>query len=434
MRSTRGYVLLTILLISALTPALAGVPPAKAQIQYVSVSRGVINLGMTTAITATAPSAGDYTLVVVLPDKTQVSLPFTFSGSGENQTAVFGNTTLGFKTAVTQVGTYNVFLEQAGTSVSSTAFYATNKLNVAIDFVNGGLCNYIAGAPRGTKIFPRFYITYASNGAPLNKSSNVVVSFTLPDNTAVLAAYHRPTTEAPVPYGFYIGKFQPSWNFTAVGPWSLTAHISDGLGNNATYVYSGPPFELTPTQLDASVLLIDNSTSQTVGGLYTGQIVDVSANFTYPTNPEPVPGFVGPLDVNVHGGSVSAAIGWGFYNSTTGSFGGTKNPGGLITSTTLSYSGHNGTWTGKLEVSTLPSIPAKATYEVVVTASDKASPANAGMALVDVPLAASAPSTTTTTTQASSSAEALSPTVALLTAVGTLIVGLVVGVIVRRTA
>ncbi len=435
MRATGSYVLLSILLISSILTAVTLAPLATAQVQYVSASRGVVNLGMTTGITVTAPAAGVYNVVVVLPDKSQASLTLAFTAAGQNLTEIFGNTTRGFKTAVTQVGTYNVFLEQAGVVVSSTAFYATNKLNVAIDFVNGGLCDYIAGAPRGTKIFPRFYVTYASTGAPLNKSSKVSVTFTLPDNTTSTAGYHRPTTEAPVPYGFYIGKFYPNWNFTAVGPWSLTAHISDGLGNNATYVYVGPPFELTPAQFDTSVLLVDNSTSQAVGGFYSGQTVKISANVTYPSITEPVPGFVAPLDVSVHGGAVKASIGWGFYNTTTGTFGGGKSPGGLIASVPLSYSGHNGTWAATFKVPNLPSIAAGSSYEVVLTASDKASPANAGMALVDVPPAAFGPGTTTTVSQQSgTSAEPLSPTVALLTAVGTLIVGLLVGVIVRKTA
>ncbi len=390
---------------------------------------------MTTGITVTAPAAGDYSVVVVLPNKSQASLAVTFTAAGQNQTEIFGNATRGFKTEVTQVGTYNVFLEQGGVAVSSTAFYATNRLNVAIDFVNGGLCDYIAGAARGTKIFPRFYVTYASTGAPLNKSSKVLVTFTLPNNTTSMAGYHRPTTEAPVPYGFYIGKFYPNWNFTAVGPWSLTAHISDGLGNSATYVYVGPPFELTPAQLHTSVLLIDNSTAQALGGFYAGQTVKISANVTYPSNAEPVPGFVAPLDASVHGGAVKASIGWGFYNTTTGAFGGGKSIGGLVASVPLTYSGHNGTWTATFQVPNLPSIAAGSSYEVVLTSSDKASPANTGMALVDVPPAASGPGTTTTVSQpAGTSGEQLSPTVALLTAVGTLIVGLLVGVIVRKTA
>ncbi len=69
LKSTGGYVLLSILLISGVLPAVTLAPAASAQVQYISASRGVVNLGMTTSITVTAPAAGNYNLVVLLPDK-----------------------------------------------------------------------------------------------------------------------------------------------------------------------------------------------------------------------------------------------------------------------------------------------------------------------------------------------------------------------------
>lgn len=430
----------------------AYVPAVSAQTQSVSVTRGTINLGMTTNVVVKAPAAGVYTVIVVRPDNSKLSLNFTFTSAGQTQNANFGNASLGFKTTVTQTGTYNVFLEQGGQVVSATSFYATNQLNVWMDFVNGGLCDYISGADRGFKIFPRFYITYASTGAPINKSAGNVVTFSLPDNSKLNASYHAPTTEAPFPFGFYIGKFQPNWNYTAVGPWSPTATISDGLGNTATYQYVGPAFALAPAQLSTSVQLTDTRTSQAASGFYNGQTVAIQATIGYPTNAEPVPGFVGFL-TSARGGSASALVGWGFYNSTSGTFGGSKNPGGLIARVPLSYvAGSNGTWTGTLNVSNLPAVATGSSYEVIVTSSDSASPANLGFATVNVPPATFAPGTSapptvtetitgtqTTVTQTvasgqtstSTSSGGVTFTLALAAAVGTLIVGLVAGIIAR---
>jgi len=427
------------------------VPAVSAQTQYISVTRGEINLGRTTTITVTAPAAGTFTAVVVRPDSSKIALNFTFTAGGQTQSANFGNASLGFKTTVTLVGTYNVFLEQGNQVVAGTSFYATNVLNVFMDFVNGGVCNYIAGANRGFKIFPRYFITYASDGAPLNKSATNVVTFTIPDGSKVNASYHAATTEAPFPYGFYIGKFYPNWNYSTLGAWSPLATITDGLGNKATYQYTGPPFELTPAQLSEAVTLTDTRTSQPVSGFYNGQTVAIQATVSYPTNAEPVPGYVGYLIPSQRGGSVNALVGWGFYNATAGTFG-----GGTIAKVPLTYvAGTNGTWAGNLNVSNLPGIPNGATYGMVITSSDAASPPNTGFTQLNVPPATFAPgsaapttvtqttsttvistvtsgqTTITSTSSAPASSTGVTFDLALAATVGTLIVGLLAGMIVR---
>lgn len=431
-------------------------PAVSAQTQYVSVTKGTVNLGRTTTITVKAPAAGTYTAIVVRPDSSRVALNFTFTAAGQTQTANFGNASLGFKTTVTQVGTYNVFLEQGSTVIAATSFYATNQLLVWMDFVNGGLCDYISGADRGFKIFPRFYITYASDGAPINKSATNIVMFTIPDGSKVNASYHAATKEAPFAYGFYIGKFYPNWNYTTLGPWSPTATISDGLGNVATYQYIGPPFSLTPASLTEAVTMTDTRTGQPASGFYNGQTVAIQATISYPTNAEPVPGYVGYLIPSQRGGSVKALVGYGFYNSTAGTFGGGKNPGGVIASVPLSYvAGTNGTWTGTLNVSNLPSVAPGASYEVVLTSSDAANPPNQGFTAINVPPATFAPGSATPTTVTQTASTTVTQTVtggqttvtgtsstpaassgvtfnlALAATVGTLIVGLLAGMIVR---
>jgi hypothetical protein len=369
--------------------------PAHAQTQIVTATPGNVNLGMTTSITVTAPAAGTYTVVVQKPGGTSVTLPFTFGSSGQSQNATFGNSASGFKGVVDQVGTYNVFVEQGTQVVGSTSFYATKNLIVSMDMVNGGTCSYIPGATRGTKMFPRFYIYYASNNQPLtNATKGISVNFTMPDKTV-----------APAPWDsgakLFVGKVQPSWNYTYIGPWSPTATISDAFGNTATYQYSGTPFDISPVQLSTSIQLVDAKTSQITTSLYNGQTVTIRATVTYPTNAEPVPGFVAPLDSSVRGGAVTALVGWGYYNVTAGTFGGSaKNPGALLGTVHLTYSGANGTWTGQYSVSSLPTIPAGATYAVAVTSTDKASPPNTGLGTLSLGLAGAPTASTTTATSA----------------------------------
>ena len=383
----RAGALLLLVLLAAPLAVFAPLNSASAQTQDVTVKPGYINLGMTTSIQVTAPAAGTYTLTVQMPDGTESALNMTFASAGGSQTTSFGNASSGFKSSVNQVGTYDVAIRQGAKLVSSTSFYATNKLVVSMDMVTGGTCDYISGVIRGEKLLPRFYVTYASNNAPLTKNvTGAYVTYTLPSGTKANASWHNPTAEAPDQggsggsTGFYIGKVQPTWNYTSIGPWSPVVMAGDAYGNTATYRYTGPAFVIMPAQLATDIQVTDASTGQPVADLVNGQAVVISATITYPTNPEPVSGFVGPLDVATRGGTVAAQVGWGFYNTTSGSFGG-ATAGGLLGTVLMTYTGSNGTWTGQFESNSLPSLPAGASYEVVVSSQDKASPPNTGFAI-----------------------------------------------------
>jgi hypothetical protein len=437
------------MLMFTLVAMMFAAPVARAQTQNIAVTQGVVNLGMTSTVVVTAPAAGTYSVVVVKPSGAKASLDFTFTAAGQTRNATFGNATAGFNAAVDQVGTYNIFLEQGGQVLGTTSMYATDKLNISMDMVNGGSCWYIAGATRGTKMFPRFYITYASNGVPINNNiTGIHVTYTFPDGTKVNASWHKPTVEAPVQggsggtTGFYIGKFQPNWNYTAVGPWIPTVTAGDAYGNTVTYKYSGPAFAVSPATLATSVQLVDPKSGQLVSGFYQGQSVTVKATITYPTNAEPVAGFVAPLDSAARGGVVNALVGWGFYNTTSNSFGSAKTPGGLISQVAMSYTGANGTWTGNFTPTSLPSLQPGTNFVVVVSAADKASPPNSGLATLTVAPATIQNVTTTettlstvvsTATATSSVAQAAAsiPTVVYAGMAILLVVGLIIGYIVK---
>jgi len=415
---------------------------AHAQTQTIAATPGVVNLGMTSTIVVTAPAEGTYAVVVVKPSGTRLLLNYTFTAPGQAQNATFGDAASGFKATIDQVGTYNVFLEQGSMLVGSTSLYATSKLNLSMDMVTGGTCTYISGATRGTKMLPRFYVTYASNGAPItNVTKGIYVTYALPDGTKANATWHPPSTAAPDQggaggdTGFYIGKVLPNWNYTAVGPWVPTVVVGDAFGNTATYTYSGSPFTISPATLTMGVQLVDARTGEMVSGLYGGQLVTVRATVTYPTNAEPVPGFVAPLESAARGGKVNALVGWGFYNATTNTFGG-KTPGGLIGAVVMTYASAISTWTGNFNATALPTLQAGTNFVVVVTASDEASPPNTGLAMLTLPPAAIQTTTTTATqtvtTTATRTAEGISTVVYAAMAV-LLVIGVIVGYVARAT-
>lgn len=389
----------------------------------VTASPGYINLGMTTTIQATAPAAGTYTLMVEQPNGTESTYSFVFAAAGQALNATYGNSTEGFRTSVDVSGTYNVFLESGGQVVSSTSFYATAKLQVSMDMVTGGTCAYIAGATRGTKMFPRFYVNYASDGAPVtNTDPGIHVTYTLPDGANGTASWDSGAR-------LFVGKVQPNWNYTYVGPWSPTAWVEDAAGNSAVYQYAGSPFVISPVDLSTALQVLGNSSGQVVTTLSDGVSVTIQANITYPSNPEPVSGFLGPLD-SARGGSVTAEVGWGYYNETSGTFGGSV-PGGLIGTVNMAYTGSNGTWEGQFESNSLPTLKGGATYLVVVASHDGASPANTGFATEVLSSAPSTASVQTTTTVTITLTLETIPSVVYAALAILLVLGVIIGYIVR---
>jgi len=150
----------------------------------------------------------------------------------------------------------------------------------------------------------------------------------------------------------------------------------------------------------------------------------VKATITYPTNAEPVAGFVAPLDSAARGGKVSALVGWGFYNATTNSFGG-KTPGSLIGTVTMTYASATSAWTGNFTATSLPPLQAGTNFVVVVTASDKASPPNDGFAMLALP---PVQTSTTTVPQTGEGILTLAYAGAIL-----LVIGVVLGCVLRAS-
>ena len=395
-----------------------------AQTQYVEATPGYINLGMGTSIIVTAPAAGSYTVVVQQPNGTKSDLSFTPTSAGQILNATYGNSTVGFKAIANQVGTYNVYLEQGGQVVSATSFYATNKLLISFEMVTGGTCDYVSGVTRGSKMFPHIYVTYASNGALMTNTAEGASVEVLTPNDQVTSASWDPYAGA-----FEIGVL-PNWNYTFVGPWSPAINASDAAGNVGSLKYTESPFVISPVELSTSIVVVNGTSGQVASSLENGQTVTIKATISYPTNAEPVAGFVGPLNPT-RGGSVSAQVGWGYYNVTSGTFGG-KTPGGLLGDVPMTYTGANGTWDGQFVSSSLPKLPPGATYVVVVTSKDSASPANTGFGMEILSPASSTVTiiSTTATATATQTVQTIPDVVYAALAI-LLIIGVLVGYIVR---
>ncbi len=350
-----------------------------AQKQYLIATPGYVNLGMNVSIDATAATGGRYNVVVLEPNGVKFNQTENIALSGYTN-VTFGSATTGFDAVVNETGTYNVFLENSTTSVvvSSTSFYATNKLLVTMSMVNSGTCIYVQGVDRGVKIFPRFLISYASNGVQVtNSDKGISVNFTLPSGALAKAGWD--------PFAkLFVGGVFPNWNYSnIVTNWRPNATISDAAGNVASFSYTSSPFYISPATLSTSVTVVNSKTNQTLSGLANGTSLTVLAVISYPTNAEPVSGFVAPLDSVNRGGIVTALIGWGYYNATTGSFGGGKSTGGDIAQVTMTYTGKSGVWEGNYTASSVPALKPGTAYEVVVNAKDSAPTApNTGSASV----------------------------------------------------
>jgi hypothetical protein len=267
-------------------------------------------------------------------------------------------------------------------------------------------------------MFPRFSITYASTGAQVtNNDKGISVVFTEPGGGTANAGWDSGAK-------LFVGDVLPNWNYTNVGPWNPSATVTDSAGNSGNFTYVGSPYVISPATLSTTITLVDSNSNQTITSLYSGENVTVYATITYPSNAEPVKGFVGPLDQTARGGVVTGVIGYGAYNQTSQTFTGTSS--GTIAKISLSYTGAGGIWKGSFSAGSLPALGSSQTFQVVVSSHDNASPPNTGTSALGLALGGSVSSSTHTTSQVST------PVWAYAGITIALIIGIVVGFLVRK--
>jgi len=380
-------------------PALAAVPAAYAQQpQYVAATPNYINLGMNTTISATAPAAGSYSVIVQSPGGTQFTVTDTFTAANlaVAQNSIFGNATVGFKAVATQAGTWDIFLEQGATVVSSSTFIVTSKLNISFDMIVAGACIFVPGGARGVEMLAQFHVTYASSGLTAENAATWVnktftthgstVTYTLPDHTVATASLHA-ASATTWNQAWYQGHVWPTWNASWVGNYAPSVNASDAYGNTGTFTYTGYAYPIAAASLTTTIALTDAKSGLMVPALASSQSDILTANILY-TNPiaaaGTVAGFAGPLDSATRGGVVTALVGYGPYNATSGTFGAKNLPGGLIANVPMTYSTTSKTWSGPLTIATLPTLVNATAYSVVISSHDKAQPPNTGFANFNV--------------------------------------------------
>ena len=352
----------------------------------VSVTPASTNLGTTVSVAVNTSAPGTYTVVVTKPDGTnQSQVNYVIdSASGEVQT--YGNASIGFKTLIDQVGKYSVVLEQNGTKISETSFSAINQLIVELKIVNNGAttnpCFPDYTFSRGDSITVLVLIRYASTGKYVNGAldRNMTAKFSLPNGTWINAAYAA--REAAWTHCFTI-----DWNYYA-GAWKINATASDPYGNRGIYGnFLEVTYQVTPAPLTISSKVTNHATGQNAtSSLANGETLDLSAQVQYlpplgPNQREGPEDYTGSLNAT-RGGIVTALLGWGFYNQTSGKFGGNgSNAGGLEANIPLNYNASSGLWTASYKVPN--SLPSE-NYTVVILAKDSASPANTGISVLSL--------------------------------------------------
>ena len=284
------------------------------------------------------------------------------------------------------------------------------------------------------------------------------VTYTLPGGTTIATATLHANSSTTWPTPWYQGHVWPAWNASWVGNYYPSVNASDQYGNtgdihvfrlsiphrsrNTEHYHptlgckDGPARSQAFTTASLPILRLTSSTCKSL---------------------IPVSGFNGPLDTATRGGVVTTLVGWGPYNATSGAFGNSKVPGGLIATVPMTYSTATKMWTGQLNVGTLPKLVNATSYEVIVSSHDKASPPNTGFATLNLPPAtlqvttgaATSISTTTAVSTTTSTATSISttffvavstslqtvstvPLLAYATMVVLLIVGLSFGYLVTR--
>src|SRR3990172_1169239 len=290
-----------------------------------------INLNMTTSIEVeigTSYGAGldNYRATVTAPSGTATIAWYNFTALG-SLAVVYGNLGAGFATVVNQVGLYDLRLDYFnGTAYAAAAhaqLQATDRLVVVTEaatasneYTDVHNCPIAQEFQRGGEVIGRGYVTYASTGGFVNGTAtpsargNITGTlFGLTKNLAWQNVYH-----------FWRAAWFPTWNET-LGVIQFSASASDGRGNIGSAV--SPPFGLTAWKIIPAVLKvvprIVNDTGVETVSFVRGDNLTIEARVTYEGHNAHNRAFPGPMN-ETRGGQVTAVLGYGAYNVSSGLF------------------------------------------------------------------------------------------------------------------
>ncbi len=345
-------------------------------------SPSYINLAMTTTVTVEIGSSygaglDDYRATVTAPGGGTATAWYNFTAIG-SLAVVYGDATSGFNAPVGLVGTYELRLEYFnGTAFSLAAiaeFSATDQLLVITEaatasneFTDVHNCPVAQEFQRGGEVIARAYVRYASTGEIVNGTS---VPSARGNITGTLFGLTKTLTWQNV-YQFWRAAFFPTWN-QSTGVIVFTADASDGRGNTGTG--SSFPIGLTAWKIIPAILKVVprvlNESGAAAVVYEPGDTVRIEARVTYESHKAHNAAFPGPLNAT-RGGLVTAVLGHGAFDATSGQFATT------VATLTLVHNAATENWSAEYIVKDTD--PLRADLQVYISASDGAgSPPNTG--------------------------------------------------------
>lgn len=363
-----------------------GTPSASAEIVDTYVLRfasvpSFVNLNFTSAIEVeigTSYGAGqdNYLVTVTAPSGRTSAVWYNFTGLG-TLARVYGDDASDFAALIDQVGSYTLRLEHFDGAAFAPAAYAmlvaTDRLFVTVEAASASNeytdvhnCPIAQEFQRGGEVIARAYVYYASNGEFVNGTDTPSAN----GNITGTAFGLTQTLRWQNVYHFWRWAWFPAWD-QAIGVFNFTAQASDGQGNHGTG-YS-PEFGLTAWKINPAILkvvprILNGTGSETVT-FQPGDTVVIAARVTYEGHNAHNRAFPGPLNAT-RGGAVTAVLGYGPYNASSGQFGTT------LATLTMAHDAVTENWTATYQVKATDSL--RSDLQVVIKASDGTSPSNTG--------------------------------------------------------
>jgi hypothetical protein len=387
--------LVAVLLVPA-APAFAAV--TSPNVVAFALAPPLINLNRTSSLTLEiGQSAGvgedNYLVTVSDPDGAPVStLWYNFSAVG-SMSKVIGNASADFQLAVTRVGAYGLKAEwwnstsAAFEPAATASLQVTDLLIVTTEFAAGSddwldvhNCQVAEEFQRGDGIIARGYVRYASTGEILN---GTLVPTGAGNITGTLMGSTK-TLNYNSKFFFWRAAWQLPWD-TPVGVFQFAVTASDGRGNSGSAISPAAGYygslKVTPSVLSTAAWTQNATTGAPVSAFFPGETVQVvvrslydghfNHNYAYTNTTAALKANAYPLGAD-RGGTVSAVLGVGPFNSTAQTF---ATP---LASVPLTFDAASGNWIGNWVV------PASGAFAGNVTvwafATDGAPTPNAGKA------------------------------------------------------
>ncbi len=385
---TLCFAVVALVLLLASLPLSVSTPRASATLMDQHILRfeavpAYINLNMRTSIEVEIQSlnvsgSNDYRVTVMRPDSTTSTAWYNFTSLGV-KAVEYGNSSNEFGRAVDQVGTYDMSIEHVdGTDFESAGyaqFSVTDELVVVVEgasasneYTDNHNCPIAQEFQRGGEIIARAYVWYASTGEFVNGTTNPSakgkITGTIFGETKILGWHNT--------YHFWRAAWFPAWD-TPTGVVIFNVTAQDGKGNQGVGISPSQgltAWKIIPAILKV-VLRVRNSTGAESTLFARGETVMIDARVTYEGHKAHNRDFPGPLTSN-RGGQVTAILGYGPFNVTSGEFEQT-----LVT-LALTQDPVSQNWVGTYIVGNDDSV--RSDMQVLIQASDGTNPPNTGMA------------------------------------------------------